>query len=81
MGQVLLAQLHHKLSRPEEESEDLLTSNVFGAFKYSGNLAVLGCFLAEACFRRTGSCLTIGESARVRVPLLALAEEQPDRRL
>lgn len=59
--QVLLAQLRHKLSRAEETSEDLLTSNVFGAFKYSGDLTLLGSFLAEARFRRTGSRLTIPE--------------------
>jgi hypothetical protein len=28
---MLLAQLRHKLSRQEEESEDLVTFNVFGA--------------------------------------------------
>ncbi|MDP6380670.1 MAG: hypothetical protein QF662_04920, partial [Phycisphaerae bacterium] len=31
---MLAAQLHHKLSREEEGLEDLLTSNVFGAFGY-----------------------------------------------
>lgn len=58
---MLLAQLRHKLSRSEEESEDLLTSNVFGAFKYSEDPLLLGRFLAEARFLRTGSCLTVGE--------------------
>lgn len=58
---MLLAQLHHKLSRPEEQSEDLLTSNVFGAFKYSANLEILRRFLERARFFGSGLPLTIGE--------------------
>jgi hypothetical protein len=34
MQQMLQAQLKGKLSRPEEDMEDLLTSNVFGSIKY-----------------------------------------------
>jgi hypothetical protein len=34
LKEVLAAQLHGKLARSEEDLEDLLTSNVFGKFKY-----------------------------------------------
>ncbi len=61
---MLLAQLHNKLTRSEEESEDLLTSNVFGAFKYSGNLGLLCRFLSGARLRRgSGPILSLGDAS------------------
>lgn len=49
---MLLAQLHNKLPASDERLEDLLTSNVFGAFKYSGRPEALHAFLARAVPRR-----------------------------
>ena len=61
---MLLAQLRNKLTRSEEESEDLLTSNVFGAFKYSGNLGLLCRFLSGARLRcGSGLILPLGDAS------------------
>jgi len=48
---MLIAQIQGKLPLPDEGSEDLLTSNVFGAFKYSGRFDALSAFLAMASLR------------------------------
>ncbi|KYF78548.1 hypothetical protein BE20_25165 [Sorangium cellulosum] len=61
---MLLAQLHGKLTRSEEDLEDLLTSHVFGALKYSGRLDVLHRFLTGALLQRDpGTHLALGEIA------------------
>lgn len=45
---MLQAMLHGKLTRQEEEMEDLLTSNVFGLVKYLPPEMVLIPFLSQA---------------------------------
>ncbi|MDO8567437.1 MAG: hypothetical protein Q7R57_01830 [Dehalococcoidales bacterium] len=49
---MFIAQLHNKLSRPEQDMEDLLTSNVFGVWRYLPvEIAQIGLlrFLKTAC--------------------------------
>lgn len=58
---MLLAQLHRKFTRREEDSEDLLTSNVFGALKYSGRVDILCRFLSGAVSHRAQGRLVLGE--------------------
>jgi len=56
---MLLAQLHGKLPTTDEDLEDLLTSNVFGAFKYSGRIEALQEFLGRALPRSGAAALEL----------------------
>lgn len=47
---MLAAQLHSKLSRAEEDLEDLLTSNVFGVLKYADDAELVRALLESVRF-------------------------------